>query len=443
LNAKLKTFLINSTILTISSIIFRAFSIFFNSYIVSKVGKEILGEFNLIMSVYIFGITLACFGTNFAVTRLVSEELAIKNKEGILNITKKCILSSFICGIIASFIFLMCSDFIISVCLHNKTPKKVIYLICLALPFISMSSVISGYFIAVRRVYKSTISQFFEQIIKIYITAFTLNIFLPRGLNYACFSLILGDLISEVFSFICNYTLYLHDSKIYKTCYKTHYSMQYYNKKIFKIATPVAITSFIRSGLSTLKQIIIPLSFEKGKMNCSKALSTYGEINGMALPIIIFPNVIFSSISSLFVPEFAAYKTQKRYNTIKFATKITLTISTTLSVLITLFLFFFADNLGNWIYNDNSISYYIKILSPIAILILLDCVIDNMLKGLDAQNDVMIINILDLFINIFLIYILVPKFGTSGYILSMYFSEIFNLVLSMSKLVRTVWFSEK
>lgn len=443
LNKKLKTFLLNSFILTVSSIIFRALGVFFTSYITQKIGKEMLGAFNLIMSVYLFGITLGNFGINLAVTRLVSEELAIGNKEGVNKIAKRCILISFLCGIIASTLFFLFSDFITQTFLHGKASKNVIYVICIALPFISMSSAISGYFVAIRRVYKSTIAQFFEQIIKIIITAFFLNIFLPNGLEYTCFSLILGDLISEIFSFICNYALYLYDSKIYKTSYTIHYSAKYYNKKIFKIALPVAITSFIRSGLSTIKQIIIPFSFEKGKIACSNALSIYGEINGMALPIVVFPNVIFSSISSLFVPEFAAYHTQKRYKTIKKVTKTILIISISISAIISLILFLLANNLGNLIYQDITISYYIKILSPLAIFILLDCVIDNILKGLDAQNDVMIINIIDLIFNIVLIYTLVPKYGINGYLLSMYFSEIFNLALSLIKLIKIVYFRKK
>lgn len=411
LNKKVKAFLLNSFIVTASSIIFRVLGIFFNSYITQKIGKEMLGIFNLVMSVYLFGITLGTFGINFAVMRLVSEELAIGNKEGIQKLTKRCILSSFLCGTVASCLFWLFSDFIIENCLHNKVTKNVIVAICFALPLTSMSSAISGYFVAIRRVYKSTIAQFFEQIIKLLITAFFLNLFLPNGLEYACFSLILGDFISEIVSFISNYLLYKQDSKVYKTTYTIKRNPSYYHKKIFKIATPIAITSFIRSGLSTLKQILIPLSFEKGKLDCTKALSIYGEINGMAMPIIVFPNVIFSSISSLFVPEFAAYNAQNRQKAIKKVTSVILKISTSICILISIFLFLFANNLGQWIYKDATISNYIKLLAPLAIFILLDCVVDNILKGLDAQNDVMVINIFDTLMDVILIYTIVPKLG--------------------------------
>jgi len=439
-NKKIKSFLINSLFLAISSIIFRILGIFFNSFITQKIGKEMLGTFNLVISVYLFGITLGNFGINLAVTRVVSEELAIGNHEGVKKLSNHCIFLGFICGIIASTIFLTFSNFITNICLHGKVSKNVIYVMCLALPLISMSSAMSGYFIAIRRVYKSTIAHFFEQIIKILITAFFLELFLPNGLEYACFSLILGDLISEIFSFICNFLLYFHDSRRYKTLYTTKHPLKFYNKKIFKIATPVAITSFIRSGLSTLKQILIPISFERGNTECAKALSIYGEINGMAMPIIMFPNIIFTSISDLLVPEFATYNAQKQKKKIQFVTTIIFLIVIPICIFISIFLVINSENLANLVYNDKSISTYIKILSPLAFFILLDCIIDNILKGLDAQNSVMIINILDTFSDVILIYTFVPKFGIPGYIFSIYFSEIFNFILSSAILIKIVFF---
>lgn len=74
-----------------------------------------------------------------------------------------------------------------------------------------MSAAINGYFTAVRRVYKTACSQFFEQIIKIAVTAYFISYFLPSGLEYACFCLILGDVVSEVASFMLSFLLYMWD----------------------------------------------------------------------------------------------------------------------------------------------------------------------------------------------------------------------------------------
>ena len=55
---------------------------FFNIYIANTVGEEAVGVFSLVMSVYMFGITLASAGINIATTRVVSEELACNNELG-------------------------------------------------------------------------------------------------------------------------------------------------------------------------------------------------------------------------------------------------------------------------------------------------------------------------------------------------------------------------
>lgn len=175
----LKIFLLNTIILLISTILLQVLQMFFGIYISNTIGEEAVGVFSLVMSVYMFGITLASAGINIATTRVISEELACKNEAGAKKIAKKCILLSLIFGTSASIIFFALDDFIITKCLHSKISKKVIHLICIALPFISMSSAINGYFTAVRRVYKNAIAKFGEEFIKIAFTAFLLKSCMP------------------------------------------------------------------------------------------------------------------------------------------------------------------------------------------------------------------------------------------------------------------------
>lgn len=152
---RLKVFIRNTIILVFTSIFLRIIAMFFNVYISNKIGQEALGVFQLIMSVYMFGITFACSGITIAATRVIAEELAVGNETSIKRITKRCIFISFITGLLASFMLFIFSDFITTYCLHDKVNKTMIYCICLALPFISMSSAINGYFTAIRKVYKN------------------------------------------------------------------------------------------------------------------------------------------------------------------------------------------------------------------------------------------------------------------------------------------------
>ena len=431
----LKTFLLNTIILLVSSVLFQVVNMFFNIFISNTIGEEAIGLFSLVMSVYAFGITLASAGINISATRVVAEELACKNEVGAKKAARRCIFFSLIFSICASLIFFIFADFITIHCLHNRISKNVIYLICIALPFISMSSAINGYFTAVRRVYKNAFAKFFEEFVKITCTAILLKSFMPDGIDYACYALIFADVISEITSFLHLYILYIRDKRgsLIESRYK---DLDSYNRRILRIAVPVALTSYLRSGLSTIKQLIIPSSLQKSGMNSSNSLIAYGIVNGMTMPIIMFPVSLITSFSSLLIPEFSRYYTQEKYQKIKSVSSFLLICTFIFSVIVAIFIFVFSDELSNLIYHKTEIAKYLRLLSPLIIIMYLDIVIDSILKGLDAQVDVMVVNIFDCLISIAFIYFLVPILGFSGYIISIFISEVIDFSLSGHRLLK-------
>ena len=431
----LKIFVLNTFILLISSIILQVISMFFNIYISNSIGEEALGVFSLVMSVYLFGITLASAGMNIATTRIVAEELTCKNEISAKQSAKRCIFFCLIIGCCASFLFFILADFITKNCLNNLISKNVIYLICIALPFISMSTAVNGYFTAVRRVYKNALAKFGEEFVKIICTALLLKSLMPDGIDYACYSLILADVISEVTSFFHLYILYLRDKN--KSLIESRYKdLDSYNKRILRIAIPVALTSYLRSGLNTIKQLIIPSSLQRSGMNASNSLISYGIVHGMAMPIIMFPVILITSFSGLLVPEFSRYYAQQKYKKIKSTSVILLLCTLIFSIFVCIFIFIFSDSLSNIIYHKTEIAKYLRLLSPLIIIMHLDIVIDSILKGLDAQVSVMAINVFDCIISIGFIYFLVPILGFSGYIISIFISEVIDFTLSGYKLLK-------
>lgn len=438
----LKIFILNTFILLISSIILQIIMSFFSIYISNTIGAEAVGVFSLVMSVYMFGITLASAGMNIATTRVVAEELACNNEIGAKKAAKKCISLSLIFGSCASIIFFVLADFITIKCLHGRIDKKVIHLICIALPFISMSASINGYFTAVRRVYKNAFAKFGEEFVKIAFTAIFLKTLMPDGINYACYSLILADVISEITSFFHLYILYLFDKR--KSLIESRYKdLESYTKRILRITVPVALTSYLRSGLNTLKQLIIPSSLQHSGMNSSNSLIAYGIVNGMAMPIIMFPVILVTSFSSLLVPEFSRFYAQKKYKKIKFGTLILLSFTLIFSIFVCIFIFIFSNKLSEAIYHKSEIAKYLRILSPLVVIMYLDIVIDSILKGLDAQVSVMTINVFDCIISIGFIYFFVPILGFSGYIISIFISEVIDFTLSGLKLLKILKNIEK
>lgn len=408
-------------------------ALIFNIYISNQIGSEAVGVFSLVMAVYLFFITVATSGLNIAVTVIVSEKFALNKNQQAIKAIRTCIFFSLLLGIAAGGLILLFSNFITSKCLHNMVSSRPLFYIAIGLPFIAMSSCISSYFATIRKAYKNAISQVFEFTIKMFATIILLKINISNGVEAICISLILADVISEICSFTLIFILYIIDIKLKKLEDIRSFGQRI---NILKIAFPVAVTSYIRSGLSTLKQLIIPTQLEKSGISCSRALSQYGMIIGMVLPVITFPTVFTDSYSMLLIPEFSTYVAQKNYKAINYIANKIFKITCAFTMCICSIFFIFSNDLGLAIYNNIEIGYYFKIFTPFIFFMYMDHIIDCILKGLNKQFGVMCCNILDLSITTCFIYFLLPVLGIKGYVLSIFFSEVLNFSISLFQLFK-------
>ena len=405
----------------------------FNIYISNKIGSEAVGVFSLVMAVYLFFITVATSGLNIAVTVIVSEKFAVNKDKIAIKAIRTCIFFSLLLGVISGLLILFFSNLITDKCLHNMVSSKPLFYIAMGLPFIAMSSCINSYFSSVRKAYKNAITQIFEFVIKMVATVILLRINISRGVEYICIALILADVISEVCSFTLIFILYIFDIKFKKLNNVRSFGQRI---NILKIAFPVAVTSYIRSGLSTLKQLIIPTQLEKSGLSCSNALSKYGTINGMVMPVVIFPTVLINSYSMLLIPEFSTYVAQKNYKAINYISNKIFKFTCAFSICICSIFLFFSNELGLAIYNNIEIGYYFKIFAPLIFFMYMDNVIDCILKGLNKQFGVMCCNILDLSVTTCFIYFLLPVMGIAGYVVSIFISELLNFCVSLFQMIK-------
>lgn len=409
----------------------------FSLYVSNKIGSEAVGVFSLVMSVYMFAITLATSGLSLACTCIVSEEFSKNNFNNGLKAVKSCLTFSLFLGLGSSFLVILFSNIISQNWLNSMVSSIPIYLISVGLPFISISSVINGYFSAVRKGYKSAFSQVFELLIKIFSTVLLLKFYPTKSVEAICVCLILADIISEICSCLLLLLLYKRDKAKYGM---NTISKVAFKKRILQIAFPVSITSYIRSGLSTLKQLIIPSRLVLFGLSYSLALSEYGKINGMTMSVLLFPQVFILSFSNLLIPEFASLAAKQYKKRILDICKKVFFATSIFSICVAIFFVVFADKISLMFFNTSECTEYIKLLAPLILFMYPDTILDSMLKGLNKQFNVMVCNIIDLILTIGILYFLLPVLGLKGYILAIAISEVFNFCISYFYLYKTTGF---
>ncbi len=431
-----QTFITNTILLTAVTLMLRAVGVSFHVYIANKIGAAGMGLFSLIMSVYGFGVTFACSGIQLATTKLVSEELAIGAECGVRRAIKKSCIYALIFGGGAFLLIFFGAHFAGTIILNDTRTILALQILSLSLPCVALSSVASGYFNAVGRVYKSAVSQIVEQLLRVGGCVWLLSVFGTEHAQTACNMVVISGCAAEILSFILVFILLKVDIK------------RYQNKKIgghitgrmLSIALPIAVSSYVRSGLSTLEHTMIPRGLRKYGGDAETALSAYGVVHGMVMPLIFFPSAVLQAFSTLLIPEISAYfklgDAEKIQSFIERAFYMTLVFSIGASGI----LFFFAEEIGMFVYHSSDAALLLHRLAPLAAIMYLDGVVDAILKGLNQQVYSMGYNIADSVIAIILMLYLLPAKGINGYVLILYITEMVNAYLSINRLLKVAAF---
>lgn len=430
---KKRAFVINALVLTASSILLRILFIVLRVYISGKIGSEGIGLYQLIISVYILFITFSVSGISLAVTRLVAEGLGRSDKAFVQKAMKKCLALSLGFSFTAAALLLFSAPFIGGVLLGDARTVPSLRILAVSLPFLSVAGCYKGYFIAVRKAFHAAIGEIFEQVITMAAVVVFFMLYTPSGMEQACCAIVLGSVIGEILAFGYTYLVYRILIRRQHAPDKKQTGMM---RQIFHIALPIAASSYIRTGLSTLENMLIPAGFKKHGSPREGALSQYGMITGMVMPILYFPSSFLYAFSGLLVPEMAEANAANRRKGIRYTTGRAFHITLLFSIMVSGTFIAFADELGFAIYGSRAAGEILRVLSPLVPLMYLDSVVDGILKGLDQQMSSLKYNIWDSVLRIVLILILTPMYGIKGLIGVLYFSTIFNASLSINRLLK-------
>ncbi len=441
--SKTRIFFLNALSLTATALIIRAVSVIFNIYISNRAGSETMGLFSLLGSVYTFAMTVAMAGINLGTTRLVSDAIGI----GDMSLAKRSVRRAlWVCTVTSSaagVLLFSLSSFLGSEILGDTRAISSLRILALTLFPVSICSCLSGYFTAVRRVKVNAAFQLLGQFVRIFATVILLSFLVDLGTEEACIALVVGGAVSEFVSLIITFLLYLFDLRKLSSCpsigkteaTNEEESCEKTTKKLLGITLPVTFSACIRSALSMVQHILIPKGIKASGRSWSEALSSYGALHGMALPLLLFPSAFISAFAGLLIPEISECCVQNNTSRLLRVSYRAFGLSLCFSIGVSGIMLFFSHELGMSVYNNQETAFYIRILAPLIPVMYIDATVDAILKGSGHHVYSMNINIADTLTACIFAIILIPKIGIWGYIISIYATEILNTTLSLIKMM--------
>ena len=423
---KKNKFIKSTIILIIGGFITKILGMLIKIVMTRLIGTEGIGIYMLISPTFMLLISLAQLGFPIAISKIVAED-RVNNK----NIVFSIIPISLLINILIIIFMLLTSGYIANNLLHE--PRSYYALICtgLVLPFISISSILRGYFFGKQKMIPHVVSNVTEDIIRLIIIMIGIPIFLTKGIEYAVAFIVLSNIISEITSII---VLFFFLTKNFKLERKDFIPNATNMKNIFRISIPTTGSRLIGNIGHFLEPIIVTTILLQIGYTNTFIVKEYGIINGYAMPLLLLPSFFTAAISQALLPIVSNNYTKGNLKYTKNKIKQACLISLLIGIPATIIFELFPQVLLNYIYNTNEGINYIRFLAPICLLHYIQAPISSSLQAMGKATDSMKGTLIGMLLKtIFLIILCYLKIGLWGLIIAVSFNIFFVTIYDLKK----------
>jgi stage V sporulation protein B len=258
--------------------------------------------------------------------------------------------------------------------------------------------------------------------------------FLQFGLEYACALATIGMAFGEMSNLLVLTVFYRH--KKYKhlqvTSKKGILRKRVLLKRVLACAVPVSINRFIISIMMAIEVILIPQRLLAGGLNAIECMQEYGKLTGMAMPLIFFPALVTTSISTTLVPAISESLSVNDFGRVNYRISKSIQITMVLGFLFTAMFACYSNQIAELIYPNQAVGHTLFLLSFTCVLVYLTQIMMGIMNGLGKQGVLLLNSVIGATIRILCVIFLIPKFGIPSYVAGIIVSSIIVCMLNFA-----------
>ena len=433
---RLRNSLIKGTfILTLTGLISRVIGFFYRIFLSHVFGEEGMGIYQLISPVMSLSYSISCSSIQTAISKFVAGEPATHDYKSSLRVLYTGMFISGVLSAVCSVFIYVNSEFLAETMLFEIRCAPLLRIFALSLPFGALHSCINGYYYGVQKTSVPAVTQLAEQLARVGSVYVIYYLFYSKDNPPTIALALIGLLIGEVFSALISGTMvFLRFSAKYlgttllKTAsgYLTSPSEKVRTtaKQILLLAVPLSANRIVVNILQSIEAVYIPSRLQMFGLSNSDALSIYGILSGMALPLILFPCALTNSVSVLLLPIVSEAEGTGNYVKIKKAVEKSILYCSLFGIFCTVFFLIFGKPLGNMLFDSPSAGSFILTLSFICPFLYISSTMSSILHGLGKAGTTFFCNVTGLLIRLVFVFFFIPTFGIKGYMWGLLVSEL-------------------
>ena len=187
-------------------------------------------------------------------------------------------------------------------------------------------------------------------------------------------------------------------------------------KDLLTLSVPLSLNRIVINFLQSIEAIYIPNRLLAYGYDTKTALSVYGVLTGMAMPLIMFPNALTNSVSVLLLPIIAEADATGNQLQIKRAIDRTIRYSSLLGVFCMAVFLLGGRPVGTLLFHSPLAGHFIITLSFICPFMYLSATLSSVINGLGKAGVVFFANVAALLLRLAFVFLTVPHAGITGYL---------------------------
>lgn len=414
-------------LLTAVNLLLRLTGTAFQVYISGRIGAAGVGLLQLVLSVTVLAHTVGAAGVRTASMYLSAGELG-RRREGLLpRILSGCTLYSLVCSGAAAAALFALAQFFAGHVLGEPRTAAALRAFALFLPAECLCGVLQGYFTAARRIGTLALVGIAEQLCTMAVTAGLLGAWASGDAARACTAVILGSGTGACLS------LFALGLLLPRAPREKQRGERVWGR-LLRIAVPLALADDLRAGLRSAEKLIIParLALHAGT---DAPLAAFGAVCGMVMPVLMFPAAVLFALSEMLIPELARCTAAGSARRVRYLVRRSLRMALLYGLFCGGLLYLLAAPLGQALYQNAEAGRWLRLFALTAPVLYCDCLVDAMTRGLGQQNYCVYYNIVTSVLDIALLFVLLPRFGMTGYFFSFAATHLVNFALSLRRLL--------
>lgn len=398
------------------------------------IGAEIMGLYQLIMPVYSVFMSIVAVGLTTAVSTLTAEYHALGRAAAIHQALRRCLLIFAAIALPLGVVVILGSDAISVYLLGDARTQLGLILLIPCILLTGVENLHKHCFYGAGNVRPPAAVELCEQVIRTAAVLGLLAAFLPQSAERTVGLIVVGMVICEVFSAVSLVTLFR--LKMGRRPKPDGPPVTW--GRIASIAVPVGFTALLGNLMASANSVLIPQRLVAGGAEVSDAMSAFGVLCGMTVPLLNMPTALIGAMCLIMVPKLAESAAlqdrraiQRRLDRAMLATSVLMMPATALLVVV-------GPTLGRLLFGDPRVGEYML---PLAAGVLLCCyqsVLSCALNGVGRQNAAARNSILCGGVQLAFTWFTVgiPGVGLKGYVAGFLVSSVLGLLLNLISTIR-------